>query len=305
MKLSLDPEHVSKRLAFARNHRTWTADDCHRVIFSDEVGVTLHPLPRLRVWRKPGEGLQPQFLQTYRSIQQPVLKFCGSFSVHGPGSLVRIPAGESSSQTYADILRDTLIEASELFGMENFIFLEDGDTVHHGEIVQRWKDANSIRLMKTPPWSPDCNPTEHIWAVWKRKIRARHAESILDLERICFEEWNSITRETCRSIIDSMPRRMEAIWRWKEATQNTKLIKTYIPLICFFPCWLTGGSLQIIRSPKLPPIHRSPKPEDLYSTLARCSYSPEQKAPYSTGQRSSLFNRSTKLHYQTSFIQLY
>jgi len=44
-----------------------------------------------------------------------------------------------------------------------------------------------------PSYSPDVNPIENIWAILKRQVNKRHAETIEDLQEIIPEIWNNIS----------------------------------------------------------------------------------------------------------------
>ena len=67
--------------------------------------------------------------------------------------------------------------------------------------------------MVWPAQSPDLNPIEHAWFYLKRKL-AEYEESpkgIEELWRRTQEEWNKIPAEVCQGLIESMPRRVEAV----------------------------------------------------------------------------------------------
>ena len=76
-----------------------------------------------------------------------------------------------------------------------------------------WFEGEGIRTMPWPAQSPDLNPIEHLWYRLKRAIH-RHPEparGVHELWERAEEEWGQITVEACRELIESMPRRVEAV----------------------------------------------------------------------------------------------
>jgi len=72
--------------------------------------------------------------------------------------------------------------------------------------------------MVWPAQSPDLNPIEHLWRILKIKC-AEYPEppkGILELWERAEAEWNKIERGVCQNLIESMPRRIEAVIKAKE-----------------------------------------------------------------------------------------
>ena len=58
--------------------------------------------------------------------------------------------------------------------------------------------------MNWPPSSPDLNPIEQIWAIFKHRI-------ITSAQQAITEEWDSLTETELLACIDSLPKRMSAV----------------------------------------------------------------------------------------------
>jgi len=43
--------------------------------------------------------------------------------------------------------------------------------------------------MDSPSLSPDLNPIEHLWSIFKRKMEMRHVSNIQQLGDVIMEEW--------------------------------------------------------------------------------------------------------------------
>lgn len=130
------------------------------------------------------------------------------------------------------ILDSALLESLEKLGFspEEIYFQQDGDGKHTSNLAWNWCDNHGIGLLG--PWpsqSPDLNPIEHLWNLLKRRIEKQEerAKGVHELWDKAAEEWEKITVEECRRLIESMPRRLKEVIRKKGG--NTKYYVT-IPL---------------------------------------------------------------------------
>ena len=59
----------------------------------------------------------------------------------------------------------------------------------------------------------DLNSIEHLWGYLKRRLveYEHHSKRMEELWRRIEEEWNKIPAEVCQGLIESMPRRIEAV----------------------------------------------------------------------------------------------
>ena len=199
------------RLAFARKHLDWTADQWSKVLFSDESKFCLFGNPRAQFVRRPiGHRLDPKY-------QRPTIKHgggsimvWGAFSAHGVGPLSHID-GTMTGEVYRNILRDTMRPYARRTMPRGFLFQHDNDPKHTSRVAKTWLLQNKIRTLEWPAQSPDLNPIEHLWDELGRKcagIRVRNAEEKFELLETM---WKDIPRDKISGLIDSMPRRMQAV----------------------------------------------------------------------------------------------
>lgn len=57
----------------------------------------------------------------------------------------------------------------------------------------------------------DLNVIEHVWEILERRIRKKQISSAAMLKERIIEAWNSITSGELTNLVESMPRRLQAV----------------------------------------------------------------------------------------------
>src|SRR3979490_3196075 len=83
--------------------------------------------------------------------------------------------------------------------------------------ADQWFSDNNIIPMKWPAQSPDLNPIEHLWQHLKAKLQQYDIppKGVHELWDRVAKEWTEIPPETCQKLIESMPRRIQAVLKAK------------------------------------------------------------------------------------------
>ena len=78
-------------------------------------------------------------------------------------------------------------------------------------------EENYITLIDWPAQSPDLSPIEHQWVHIKRELAKYLAAPkwVWELWERVAEVWRNIPPEVCQNLIESMPRRLEAVIKAK------------------------------------------------------------------------------------------
>lgn len=135
----------------------------------------------------------------------------GCFSRAGLGNLEEV-SGKMNALYYRNILQKNLRISAQNMGLGNeFIFQHDNDPKHTSRVVKQFLDADNVTVLEWPPQSPDLNPIEHLWDELDRRIPKSKRKGLKEFRTALFEEWNKIEQNVLKTLVDSMPRRLEAV----------------------------------------------------------------------------------------------
>ncbi len=108
-----------------------------------------------------------------------------------------------------------------LDGHPDLIFMQDGAKVHKRKELVAWLKEKGYCVMEWPPYSPDLNPIEHVWAELKKLVHKLHPELYCmegpedyiaeKIKSAVYEAWEQISDKFLYSLIDSMHERVKAV----------------------------------------------------------------------------------------------
>ena len=93
------------------------------------------------------------------------------------------------------------------------IFQHDNAPSHSANITTTFLEENNIQKLNWPPYSPDMNIIEHVWAVLKQKVRLQAHTTRQGLIREVQAIWDGDQeiRNLIGTLYDGMNRRVTAL----------------------------------------------------------------------------------------------
>ncbi|GFV88481.1 transposable element Tcb1 transposase [Trichonephila clavipes] len=166
---------------------------------------------RRMVSRKPNTSHHPKHsIPTVKHGGGSVMVW-GCMATSGVGKLVFID-GIMHKMAYLNILQNNLKESADNLGLgSNFVFQQDNDPKHTAFVVEEWLLYHCRNQLNILPQSPDLNVIDHLWSHLERSVQKHQITSKEQLKTALQEEWLNIAPETTRHLVESMPRRLEAV----------------------------------------------------------------------------------------------
>ena len=155
-KLRMRAETRVTRLLWAKQKRNGTMEEWKRVVFSNEFKFSLTSYGR--VWRTTGTRYKPENT-IEKTTSRFSMMFWGCISGNGSRVLLKTPKRFKSAD-YIDLLKTAGIDT---LGEDQF-FMDDNCPIHRSGEVKQWLHDNGIGKEFWPPYSPDFNPIENVWA---------------------------------------------------------------------------------------------------------------------------------------------
>lgn len=201
-----------KRMKFALDHADKPQTFWNKVIWSDESKFELFKSKgKVIVWRKNGTALKPKNLTPTVKHGGGSVMVWGCMTASGVGKLEFID-GKMDQYVYKNILRKNLLASARQLNIEtDFVFQQDNDPKHTARSVKNWLDTHVENVLEWPPQSPDLNPIEHLWDHLDGKIRENVITNVGQLKSVIQKEWSEILADVTRNLVNSMPRRLQAV----------------------------------------------------------------------------------------------
>ena len=215
----LKAQHRKARLSFALKYQHWTVDDWKRVLWTYETKINrIGSDGHQYVWKKAGEPLSDRITQPTVKHGGGNIMVWGCMGWNGVGRLAEIE-GRMDSAQYVEILDQNLSQSIEDLEIPagEAIIQQDNDPKHTSKMAQKWFSENHIQMLDWPAQSPDLNPIEHLWNHLKKQLQKYSSppKGVWELWERVEMEWPKIEPQECQKLIESMPRRLDAVIKAK------------------------------------------------------------------------------------------
>ncbi|GFS99810.1 transposable element Tc1 transposase [Trichonephila clavipes] len=94
--------------------------------------------------------------------------------------------------------------------------MQDNDSKHTARNVKVWCLFHCKQQLHTPPQSPDIYVIENLWATLEVAVQKHQIRNKAHLKQVLQEEWDKISPDTTKKLVESVPRRLEDIIKAKE-----------------------------------------------------------------------------------------
>jgi len=220
----LTPEAARLRLRWAKRHENWTVDQWRKVIWSDEASVA-RGSGKTREWVF---GTRKQKWDRDKVMEIPngkafSIMVWGAFWGSGRSDLYLLDRDfESKKHGYSAVSYIQILDHN-LAGIwePGLVFMQDNAPIHRARKSKLWFQENGIEVMEWPPYSPDLNPIENLWALLKKEaykvypdldsLKGKGDEAETQLFQILQMAWANLREEVIEGLISSMPDRCAAV----------------------------------------------------------------------------------------------
>ena len=219
----IQPIHAEKRLQWAQEYAHYTPSDWRSVIWTDECSVERGAgVQPIWTWNTPTEQLQKSDVHAVRTGKGIKKMFWAGFTHDRQTGLVPLDGDPMSRRggVTSSIIYDLYQSFLPGFVQPGNIFMHDNAPVHTASIIQELLAELGVEVMVWPPYSPDLNPIENIWALMKAIIYERYPElekapdneeTLNNLIEAAKEAWHAISEHILRHLCESMPHRVQAV----------------------------------------------------------------------------------------------
>lgn len=204
----------AKRLAFAKKYAQWNEHQWGKVLFTDESSIQQFAARNHNIRRPAGTRFKERYIQATMK-HPPSVMVWGGMSAKGTAGLFFLPKGTMmNGAKYLEVLKEKLQLHMAVHNCD--IFMQDGAPCHRSKIVNDFLKGMNITTMDWPGNSPDLNPIENLWSLLKDKVADKQLTSEKDLIKAIKDVWVlNIPADFCKSLVDSMPRRLMDVLKAK------------------------------------------------------------------------------------------
>ncbi|CAF1495238.1 unnamed protein product [Adineta ricciae] len=202
--------HKVQRLLWCKKFRSYTVQDWRHVIFSDET--TYYVLKRknkVMVWRTDAEKLNYDCIQQMNTGNGGKVGIWGGICGYGTTTAL-FYSDNMNSTKYCEVLKNQLIPSmKKLPNRHKFTFQQDLAPWHTSKMVKEQIKKLKIKLLDWAPKSPDLSVIEELWNILDKRLQSKPINNKTELQQCLQTEWEKITADLCRSLIDTIPTRIE------------------------------------------------------------------------------------------------
>jgi hypothetical protein len=202
----MSPANRAFRVEWCRNHQN-NNTNWRNIVFTDESWFELGEHKHY-VWRTH-QDYGPDVCYSKQAHPKKVMVW-GAIGYNFKSSLHFINGTVTGEYYYDNIIMGGFLdEADAAFGHMDWVLQQDNARPHIKKNIVEAMEYTGITIAKPwPPYSPDPNVIERIWAIMKLRAQQYRPGTIPELIVVVQEVWNELSMNTINGLVDEMPRRL-------------------------------------------------------------------------------------------------
>lgn len=110
--------------------------------------------------------------------------------------LVFLDDGKITSDSYVETLQTKFLRSYKRWKKKNpnLFFMQDNAPAHRAKNTLQWLENHGVSVLSWPPYSPDLNPLENIWAMMVQLVARESPKKRDDLVKSIQRAWDSISQ---------------------------------------------------------------------------------------------------------------
>lgn len=214
-KFLINEANKELRLQVAIRRSYWPQAYWNKIVFTDESGCDNSGYQRRHVYRKRGDRFNNDFIYHHHN-KTGRLNYFSWVSINGVGQLYFY---ERMDQIlYCEIVTDMVQKLRREFGHDDFLIIHDNAKFSDSNYTVRFMRQRDLSryFVRIPPYSPDMNIIENMWAILKSLLKEHcftygQTQFGAPFRRLAERKWRQIPQITIDNLYTSLNTRMRKI----------------------------------------------------------------------------------------------
>lgn len=120
----------------------------------------------------------------------------------------------ADAKFFAGVFQNYLAPSHEMYftpGTTRRWLLQDNLKAHKAPAAARALHDAGFTQLEFPPYSPDLNPIENLWADVQKRMDMTPVSTKAELEALLINAWEDTSIKLCSKLAHSMPKRIAAV----------------------------------------------------------------------------------------------